>query len=367
MDNNRCSRRNVIALMGASAIVPLTGCGESEQAITARIRDQEAAIRKSAELQLEKKIRDEEKAKFARKIEEYEQMRSRHAKESLALRSQHDGHRLLLEYQSSQWNARQLNDFLSLVTTEGMLSLKKAAGIVEQNEGTEVLVDRLRDARDVLKHMDWLSRNVLSYQFSDELNIDYHSMVDWVAKQMEIPTAGLASANSTFLLERQIQLQMFGQIWDNLDEDQRIELLIKIEQAETDLNSVTNDKTAMAALSTREKAAIVVLSASGAIAALSATVAFSGFAFYTTMSVTISSVAGFFGVTLPFAVFTSASSLVAMLSGPVGWAIAAVAIGAGIWLAGGPNAQKVAQLVFQIHSIKIAMLLSMGVSLDTPV
>lgn len=66
------------------------------------------------------------------------------------------------------------------------------------------------------------------------------------------------------------------------------------------------------------KAGIAAMSGAAAIAALSATVYFTGFAFYSNLSVVLSTVAGFLGVTLPFAAYTTASSIISVLSGPVG-------------------------------------------------
>ncbi|MEZ4731397.1 MAG: hypothetical protein R3E79_30125 [Caldilineaceae bacterium] len=111
----------------------------------------------------------------------------------------------------------------------------------------------------------------------------------------------------------------------------------------------------------KDKAAIAALTGSGAIAVLSTSVAFSGFAFYTSMSVAISTVAGFFGLTLPFAAYTGASSVVAFLSGPVGWAIAGIAALGGIALAGRANVTKTSAFISQIHALKVAALIEAGI------
>ncbi len=91
------------------------------------------------------------------------------------------------------------------------------------------------------------------------------------------------------------------------------------------------------------------------------TVAFTGFAFYTTMSVTIATVAGAVGVTLPIATYTTASSVVGILSGPVGWAILGVAALGGLALAGRANLQKTTALIDQIHALKVEALIAAGV------
>ena len=150
------------------------------------------------------------------------------------------------------------------------------------------------------------------------------------------------ASESSFFLERAVQTQLFTQLWDKLDQKQRLALLEKI-----DPNGHIQDK-----------AAITALAGAGALGALSLTVAFSGFAFYTTMSVTISTVAGFLGLTLPFAAYAGASSLVAFLSGPVGWAIIALATLGGIGLAGRADVKKTTAFICQIHCLKIAALIA---------
>lgn len=138
---------------------------------------------------------------------------------------------------------------------------------------------------------------------------------------------------------------LFTETWDKLSVEQRKELLNKIDP---------NNKI-------KDKAAIVALSSSGAIAALSTSVAFSGFAFYTTMSVGISTAAGLLGVTLPFAAYTGASSVVAFLSGPVGWAIAGIAALGGVALAGRANIKKTAIFICQLHFMKVEALIEAGI------
>lgn len=82
-------------------------------------------------------------------------------------------------------------------------------------------------------------------------------------------------------------------------------------------------------------------------------VAFTGFAFYTTMSVAIASVASALGVVLPFAVYGGAASLIGILSGPIGGAIMGVSAIGGMALAGRADLQKTTAFVAQIHALKV--------------
>jgi hypothetical protein len=97
------------------------------------------------------------------------------------------------------------------------------------------------------------------------------------------------------------------------------------------------------------------------LATLSATVAFTGFAFYTTMSVTIATVACAVSEILQFSTYAEASTVVGVLSGPVGWAIMRVATLGGVALAGRPNLQKTTVLIAQLHTLKVEALIATGV------
>lgn len=246
-----------------------------------------------------------------------------------------------------KWTAEHLYEFLNALPEESLLSLKKALGLVEENASLAVLQGKSKDVREIQKQALWVSSNILTYPFRDETVLDYHGLVTWVAEEMEL-AATLIDSKPTFFLERALQMQLFANIWDKLSIEQRQTLLQQIDP---------ND-------SIKDKAAVMALSGTGVIAVLSTTVAFTGFAFYTTLSVTISTVAGFLGIALPFAAYTGASSLVALLSGPIGWAIAGIAAVGGFALAGRANVNKTTAFITQIHALKVAALIEAGISED---
>jgi hypothetical protein len=79
------------------------------------------------------------------------------------------------------------------------------------------------------------------------------------------------------------------------------------------------------------------------------------------MSVVICTVAGWLGLTLPFWVYMGASSTVALLSGPIGWAIAALSVLGGLtWLVGMPNVDRTAAFVMTMNVIKANKLKAEG-------
>lgn len=89
-----------------------------------------------------------------------------------------------------------------------------------------------------------------------------------------------------------------------------------------------------------------------ALAVLATTVTLSGFAFYTTMSVIISTIGAIFGITFPFAVYTTASSLVATLAGPIGWILAGGLILGGLVWAFSPSVDRTASFIMALHFLK---------------
>lgn len=176
---------------------------------------------------------------------------------------------------------------------------------------------------------------------TDPDKIDYHKdVVQWLAEKKGIDEDQIKTL-STYHLERKITEKYFAEIWDKLTPEQREQLLTKIE---TDTGS-----------SIANKAGIAAMGGGVALGALSATAAFTGFAFYTTMSSVICAVAGLVGVTLPFAAYAGASATVGFLSGPPGWIIASglfVVGGATVLLWPESDEDKVAAFVMTMNSIK---------------
>ncbi len=195
----------------------------------------------------------------------------------------------------------------------------------------------------IKERLVWLSSNIATYPFRNKTAVDYSDLTRWVAKQHDDNNT-LSPTASTFEVEKFIFESLFVGMWDKLNFDNRMKLMERIDED----NILTN------------RAALAALSGSAALASLSATVYFSGFAFYSTMSVVICSVAGFFGVALPFTAYTGASAIAAVLSGPVGWILLAIGAVAGGLLLGAPNASKLIPFICQMHMIKVDVLRQQG-------
>lgn len=198
----------------------------------------------------------------------------------------------------------------------------------------------------ILSNLLYKYNNIFRYPFTDRDQINYHEIVQWVARKKGVPEH-VVPLLSTFMLEQEIHKKFLEGIWDKLTVEQRTELLKEIEKQ-------TNTTIA-------DKAAIAAMGGGAAIAALGATVAMTGFAFYTTMSVVICTVAAWFGVTLPFWIYMGASSTVALLSGPIGWVIAGLSLVGGItWLVGMANVDRTAAFVMTMNVIKANKLKAQG-------
>lgn len=167
--------------------------------------------------------------------------------------------------------------------------------------------------------------------------INYHGIVQWVARKKGVAAKEVESAN-TFDLEQAVAKQYLAKIWDTLTVEQRKELLTTIEK--------------QGGFTIADKAAIAAMGGGAAIAALGTTVAMTGFAFYTTMAVVISTTAAMLGLTLPMAAYTGAASTVALLSGPVGWLIAAVAVVGGLTYFALADVDRTAAFVMTMNVIK---------------
>lgn len=182
----------------------------------------------------------------------------------------------------------------------------------------------------------------MTYAFRTEL--DYHGMATWVASRAD-PNPYQDWNISTFKVERKLYQTLFVELWGRLNEAQRRELLVKIDPAG----------------STKDLVGKAAATGSAALATLSAGVAISGFAFYTAMSTTIAAVAATVGGTVPFAAYATASTVVGVLSGPVGWAVMGLAGLGGLALLGRANVALTTAYVCRIHALKVEALVAAGI------
>ncbi len=196
---------------------------------------------------------------------------------------------------------------------------------------------------EIKKQIVWLSTNVMAYPFVKKDRVDYHELVKTVASDFGVEQPKVRTQTS-FYVERAINEQVFVKMWDRLSPGRRQELLLKID----------------ARKKIKDHAGIAALSGAAALGVLAATVYMTGFAFYATMSVVISSIAAWVGITLPFVAYMGTSALVAFLTGPFGLAIIAIAAVMGIAFLGRQNSEKLVVAVLQLHAVKVAALKAAG-------
>ncbi len=79
----------------------------------------------------------------------------------------------------------------------------------------------------------------------------------------------------------------------------------------------------------------------------------SGFGVYLLASTAVGSVTSILGITLPFAFYTSMSSTISLITGPVGWAVLAIW---GVSKVGSPNKKKTLSTVIMVAAIRARMI-----------
>ncbi len=232
-----------------------------------------------------------------------------------------------------KWGSKELFQFVDALKPEHLNDFGSALEI------PNFPTDRSAQIMAIHKEILYQSSNILTYEFKSADSINYHELVVWCAGEVGI-SSDHANWTSTFDVEREILERLLANMWDKFSYEQRMQLLAKL-----DPKGVIGNKPEIAAMS-----------GAAAIGALSLTVYFTGFAFYTSLSVVLSAIAGILGVTLPFAAYATASSTVAILAGPIGWAIGAVLLAAGAAWAGRASVKKTTAAILQIHSLKAGAL-----------
>lgn len=238
----------------------------------------------------------------------------------------------------AKWGPEQLFNFLNAASEAHLGAVGKALEIADFDQ-----LSKPKKLVSIHKEMLWRSSHVVTYPFKSLENINYHDdIVVWCSEEVGIPKDE-ARFTSTFDLERQILRKSFENSWDQLNQSQRRALLQKIDSNMPDVET------------------IVAMSGATALGSLALAVYVSGFAFYTTMSVVISTIAAWFGVTVSFTAYMAASSTVAALAGPIGWTIGAVLLAGAItkW-AGQADVRKATDMVLQLHCLKAGALYGAG-------
>lgn len=174
---------------------------------------------------------------------------------------------------------------------------------------------------------------------SFEKGVKWHEIVVWADEKNGVPSSKIDS--SSFEAEKALLNSYFVSNWDNLSAEQRKNVI---------------EKSNLRNISVQDKAAIIAAKGTVALATLNATVAMSGFAFYSTMSTVIAATSSVVGVVLPFAVYTGASTTVGVLTGPIGWSLLAASSAVLGLHALSPDEKQVARMVISLHLLKVKVI-----------
>lgn len=167
----------------------------------------------------------------------------------------------------------------------------------ERNILAKILKSKTNDSEDILKDLIWNSQNIIDYM---ESKTSYTEILEKVAKKLKIENLNVSNKE----LERAITLSVFQSFISKMSIEQK-------EQFEKEIINIAKKENG------------TLLKTGGAITALTAA-NLSGFGVYLLATSTLSTISGIIGVTLPFAAYTTLTSAISVIIGPVGWASAGI-------------------------------------------
>ena len=196
----------------------------------------------------------------------------------------------------------------------------------EERTGLQKILESESNLPDALiDNLQWNAQSIFGYMFK---NISYKRIVHQVAKKLKI---NFSQSTPISKIEIKIAQNVLKTVWEKMTPEQRK----KFEQ-ELQKTAKEFDKTGG-------------LIGSTAIFAFLTGAQLSGFGIYLLASTALGAITGTIGITLPFAVYTTMSSVIFVVIGPVGW------IGAGlfaIWKLTGPNYKRLIPAIIYISALK---------------
>lgn len=208
---------------------------------------------------------------------------------------------------------------------EELRQILNKASTEERSALAEILEAETPTIEDIADAFDWNAQSIVGYYSTDQPS--YAQIVEQVAEKLNIEHAGLTTKD----LEVGIAQEVLQTVWEKMTPEQRT-------QMETELRQVAQEFDKGGALLS-----------SGSIFATLTAAKLSGFGVYLLASTSLGALTGAIGVTLPFAVYTTMSSAIATILGPVGW------IGAGlfaIWKLSGPNYKRLIPAVLYVSALR---------------
>lgn len=172
----------------------------------------------------------------------------------------------------------------------------------------------------------WNSRTIITRIF--RITPSYEDIVRQVAKKLKIKYGNKAKIE---LLESMISKKVFDAMWKRMTKEQREALIDK-----------------MKVVSRRYDNSGTLIESIGMFGALSAA-QLSGFGVYLLASTALGAFTSMIHVTLPFAVYTSMSSAISVIIGPVGWLGAGLFI---IWRLTSPKYKKLIPAIVYVNMLR---------------
>lgn len=214
-----------------------------------------------------------------------------------------------------------MNDLKSLLDRASLEDRKALADILKASNPTaDAIVNRLWEA----------SQDAAIYIFNEIFDDQpsYYKIVKKAAKKLKIKCGKYESASE---MEVKIAQKVMAAILEKMTPEQKQEMEQQLRKTASQF-----DKGGELLGSTS-----IFLALTGA--------QLSGFGIYLLASTTLGTLTGILGVTLPFVAYTTMSSTIAVIIGPVGW------IGAGlftVWQLTGPNYKRIIPAIIYICALR---------------
>lgn len=203
-----------------------------------------------------------------------------------------------------------------------------------------ILDKSLISSAKIKKELLWESSHWVTYIFKNKNEVDYASIVKWIAKKQKIKNIESKTISE---LENEItenrMREMFSNVWDKMSKDQKVDFLNKIEKEHN--------------IKINNKAGITTATAGVAWVALCSAVNMGGFSSYTLMTTTLC-LASKWAITIPFAYYAMLTKGLAIATGPFGWAIAGTLIVSSSFFFGTANIENTTNFIMTKHIIELS-------------
>jgi hypothetical protein len=240
-----------------------------------------------------------------------------------------------------RWSSEELFAFITSLPPEQAATIKKSLNLPESEPLTFLKLKWTLSDLSGHTLVNWGRRIVSTFDGSVP-EVDYHEKLAWTAKEMRIS----ADAKSSFAVERKICEAVFAEAWNKLSADERRKYLDEVE--------IGKPGAVRAGLIALDGADLLINGVELGVQRF-------GFQFYVRMSQLICHVGRLFGATIPFFVYTTASTVIKFLSGPWGWAISGLIAVIQYGVFGFPSAKNLTPFILAVHTLKAARLEEAGV------